>query len=174
MKRKLSKKPKQSKGHFRCLGSSWKGSAWIESTRQKCSVSTSKIKAENEQFDHEGNILITALQKTPTFLILVKSKSEKPRVKSCKDASWGKLDTSEHSRSSGLQSGKSRRRAAIKRFSTLLAFFVFSELCVFIWHFPTDCVNTTQRKSTTPQTQRNTHHAILLDLKAILGLKQYP
>ena len=35
--------------------SSWKGSDWIESTRQICSVSTSKIKAENEQFDHEDN-----------------------------------------------------------------------------------------------------------------------
>ena len=109
-----------------------------------------------------------------SFWSHVKSKSEKPRVKSSKDASWGKLDTSEHSRSSGLQSGKSRRRAAIKRFSTLLAFFVSSEVCVFIWHFPTDCVNTTQSKSTLPQTQRNTHHAILLDLKAILSLKQYP
>ena len=108
-----------------------------------------------------------------SFWSHVKSKSEKLRVKSSKDASWGKLDTSEHSRSSGLQSGKSRR-AAIKRFSTLLAFFVFSEVCVFIWHFPTDCVNTTQSKSTLPQTQRNTHHAILLDLKAILSLKQYP
>lgn len=34
--------------------SSWKGSEGIESTRQICSVSTSEIKAENEQFDHEG------------------------------------------------------------------------------------------------------------------------
>ena len=60
-----------------------------------------------------------------SFWSHVKSKSEILRVKSFKDASWGKLDTSEHSRSSGLQSGKSRRRAAIKRFSTLLAFFRF-------------------------------------------------
>ena len=33
--------------------SSWKGSEGIESTRQICSVSTSEIKAEKEQFDHE-------------------------------------------------------------------------------------------------------------------------
>ena len=36
--------------------SSWKGSEGIESTRQICSVSTSEIKAENKQFDHENII----------------------------------------------------------------------------------------------------------------------
>ena len=66
-----------------------------------------------------------------SFWSHVKSKSEKLRVKSSKDAIWGKLDTSEHSRSSGLQSGKSRRRAAIKRFSTLLAFFRFLRAVCF-------------------------------------------
>ena len=38
------------------FGSSWKGSEGIESTRQICTVSTSEIKAENEQFDHEVSV----------------------------------------------------------------------------------------------------------------------
>ena len=125
---------------------------------KKTVIKTKTIKRLFQVLGKHNNICFAKKHNFPdSFWSHVKSKSEKLRVKSSKDASWGKLDTSEHSRSSGLQSGKSRRRAAIKRFSTLLAFFVSSEVCVFIWHFPRDCVNTTQSKSTLPQTQRNTH-----------------
>ena len=125
---------------------------------KKTVIKTKTIKRPFQVLGKHINICFAENPNFPdSFWSHVKSKSEKLRERSSKDASWGKLDTSEHSRSSGLQSGKSRRRAAIKRFSTLLAFFVFSEVGVFIWHFPTDCVNTTQSKSTLPQTQRKTH-----------------
>ena len=39
------------------VGSSWKGSEGIESSRQICTLSTSEIKAGNVQFDHEKNTL---------------------------------------------------------------------------------------------------------------------
>ena len=88
----------------------------------------------------------------------MKSKSEKPRVKSSKDASWGKLDTSEHSRSSGLQSGKSRRRAAIKRFSTLLAFFRFLRAVCFHLAFSHRlCKHNSKQIHASSNTEKHTH-----------------
>ena len=37
--------------------SSWKGPGGVESTRKKCFLSNSEIKAEKEQPDHEVRIL---------------------------------------------------------------------------------------------------------------------
>ena len=93
-----------------------------------------------------------------SFWSHVKSKSEKPRVKSSKDASWGKLDTSEHSRSSGLQSGKSRRRAAIKRFSTLLAFFRFLRgVCFHLAFSHRLCKHNSKQIHASSNTEKHTH-----------------
>ena len=47
--------------------SSWKGSEGFESTRQICTVSTSEIKAGNEQFDHEVFYCILILQAKATY-----------------------------------------------------------------------------------------------------------
>ena len=90
---------------------------------KKTVIKTKTIKRLFQVLGKHNNICFAKKPNFPdSFWSHVKSKSEKLRERSSKDASWGKLDTSEHSRSSGLQSGKSRRRAAIKRFSTLLAF----------------------------------------------------